>query len=166
MAETVYCVDTSSLIHIHREYPGDVFAGVWQGLAGLIQNGRLIAPNEVFKEVERGDDELLKWAKKNKRMFRSLDPSQIQHVQRIATDFPELVDWQRETPEADPFVIAPAAVQTELRKSELFAAKHVVVTQESPTRDNRIPAVCRHYGIECINVIELFRRESWKLSLR
>ncbi|MGA2222110.1 MAG: DUF4411 family protein [Verrucomicrobiia bacterium] len=162
MAEIIYCVDTSSMIHIHRDYPEDVFAGLWQSIAKLVQTDRLIAPREVFKEIERGDDQLLKWAKKHKHIFRNLDPTQVQMVKQIEADFPALVDWLRETPEADPFVIALAQVQAENRKGELFASKHIVVTQESPTKANRIPAVCRHYGIECINVLELFRREGWK----
>lgn len=162
MAEIIYCVDTSTLIHIHREYPEDVFPGLWQSVAKLVQGGRLIAPLEVLKEIEKGDDQLLKWAKKHRRMFRDLDPSQAQVVKHIAAEFPTLVDWQKETPEADPFVIALAQVQTEDRKDELFATKHIVVTQESPTKANRIPAVCKHYGVECINLLELFRWEGWR----
>ena len=40
-------------------------------------------------------------------------------------------------------------------------AETVVVTEESPTKPNRIPAVCRHYGIECVNNLGFFRRENW-----
>jgi uncharacterized protein DUF4411 len=60
MAEQAcYCSDTSALIELHATYGGDVFVSLWQNVAGLVKEGRLIAPREVLREIEKKDDDLL-----------------------------------------------------------------------------------------------------------
>lgn len=150
MPDSVYCIDTSALIHLKRLYPMDIFQSVWQELGRLARSGRLIAPHEVFKEIEFKDDELLQWAKRHRRMFRKLDAEQARKVREISETFPSLTDPNKEIPDADPFIIALAVI---------------VVTQESRGRSKgkiQIPDVCDHYGLECIAALELFRRENWK----
>ena len=65
-------------------------------------------------------------------------------------------------PNADPWVIALALAVRENKR--MFNQEYVciIITEESKRRHNGIPAVANHYGIECINLIELFRREGWK----
>ena len=106
MPDPVYCIDTSALIHLKRLYPMDVFESVWQELGRLARSGRLIAPYEVFKEVEFKDDELLGWAKRHSRMFRRLDAGQARKVREISQRFPSLTDPNKEIPDADPFIVA------------------------------------------------------------
>lgn len=60
--ENKYVIDSSSLIDLKRKYPVDVFPGVWEKIDDLIVSNRLIAPEEVFNEIENGDDELVPWA--------------------------------------------------------------------------------------------------------
>jgi len=59
----------------------------------------LIAPHEVFKEVEFKDDELLQWAKRHRHMFRKLDAEQAKKVREISETFPSLTDPNKEIPE-------------------------------------------------------------------
>ena len=56
------------------------------------------------------------------------------------------------TPVADPYVIAKAATMG------------MCVVTEEVRRPNaaRIPNVCDHFGIECINLQELMEREGWQ----
>lgn len=165
MPDSTYCIDTSALIHLKRLYPIDVFPGLWNQLGRLVRSGRLIAPFEVLKELEKKDDVLLRWARRHRRMFKKLDAAQIEKVKEIARAFPALFDPEKETPDADPFVVALAMVQNESKKDDLFPQQYIVVTQESAEAGRRrIPAACRHYGLECIAVLELFRRENWKFQ--
>ena len=42
---------------------------------------------------------------------------------------------------------------------------HVVVSAESEKSLNKIPAVCKHYSIEHLNLFEFFEDNGWKFSL-
>ena len=165
MAEPAcYCTDTSALIELHATYGSDVFVSLWQNVAELVKEGRLIAPREVLREIEKKDDDLLKWVKNHRKIFREEEIEQIQSAQEILSDFPNLIDPAKETPDADPFVIALAIIENTKRQDFLFKGQCIVVTQEKPSRRSRpkIPDVCQHYGIECISVAGLFRKEGWK----
>lgn len=170
-----YVIDTAPLIHLYRrKCPPDIFPSVWDEfhIGGFIMQGYLIAPREVFNELDQyednkregGKDKLWEWAKKNKKMFVNPDEDQNNYMplaREIAnTIIPgfglRLVDESKETPEADPFVIA--------------LAKHrgwTVINRErykSPDPKGRpnIPNVCAHYGVECVDLNEFFRRQRWE----
>lgn len=153
-----FCIDTCSLIDLRRvHYPPDVFPGVWDDIEGLIDQGLLIAPIEVLHELKGVDDEILRWARRFKKMFVPSDENQLREVADILKDFSGLVDPAKTTPEADPFLIA-------LAKSRGWA----VVTSEKPRADPnarpKIPDVCKSYGIKCISLVEFFRELGWKYS--
>jgi hypothetical protein len=165
MAEQAcYCSDTSALIELHATYGGDVFVSLWQNVAGLVKEGRLIAPREVLREIEKKDDDLLKWVKKHRKIFREQDIEQLQGAQEILSRFPDLTDPAKEIPDADPFVVALAIIENTKRQDTLFKSQCIVLTQEKPSRGVRpkIPDVCQHYGIECIALTGLFRKEEWR----
>ena len=156
MPDDIYCIDTSSIIELNR-YPRGLFPGVWRELGKLIEIGRLIAPREVRREIMIGTDELVSWAKRNRKMFRKFDQTQKKIVDSIMAKFSDRFDLEKETPEADPFVVA-LAIAT--RESGLFA-KCIVVTDEGK---NKLSFVCRHYGIESIKILQLFEREGWQFG--
>jgi Domain of unknown function (DUF4411) len=149
-----YCIDTSSLMHAsQRHYPMDTFPTFWAKMEGLVSASRIVAPDEVLREVEKKDDVLKSWCKKNGRLFHPLDQEVQTAASEILDAFPRLVDDRPEKGQADPFVVALA------RQRDL-----VVVTQESPTKSNvrcKIPEVCKHYKVKCIPLLELIRTEKW-----
>jgi hypothetical protein len=151
-----FCIDTCALIDLRRSYyPPDVFPGLWDDIEGLIDQGLLIAPNEVLEELKGVDDEILRWARRFKKMFVASDKFQLREVTDILVKFPRLIDPDKTKPEADPFLIA-------LAKSTGWA----VVTSEKPRADPnarpKIPDVCKSYGIKCISLVEFFRELGWK----
>src|SRR4030043_44256 len=79
--KTVYCIDTSSLINL-KPFRRDVFPTIWSKLESMIKNGELIAPLEVYGEIEIGKDKIYDWCKSNKEMFKDIDECQIQKLQR------------------------------------------------------------------------------------
>ncbi len=163
MSQDVYCADSSSLMEMPRRYPVRRFPGVWQKMGELVEADQLIAPREVLREIVRGDDELVAWAKRHKKkLFMPPDDCQTQVASEVLREFPSLIDPLSEAPQADPFVIALARCGNEAHTGSLFKTKHVVVSQESRSNPDKIPQVCARFGIECICLLELFERERWK----
>jgi hypothetical protein len=160
--EEIYCIDTSSLMELDRTYPMSRFQLVWQRVEDLIEVGRLIAPHEVLNELKQGDDALLRWAKTKSGMFKPLDSEQAKAVSYILSQCPALIDSMKDTPQADPFIIALAQVGTAKTGGPLFKVRHVVVTQEGRNNPNKIPQVCKRSGIESVNLLGLFERENWQ----
>lgn len=150
----VYCIDTSALIDLKKIYPRDIFPSLWDNIEKLITQGRIIAPREVLKELKQyGDknDELLKWARKHKKMFKAVDSAQLQRLQEILNNYPAFVDANKIGPHADPLVVSLA-----------LSANCSVITQESKTKPNRIPDICKKYNIKCLSLIEFFTERGWK----
>jgi len=159
-----YVIDACSLIDFNRRYPMDVFPNLWKKVEILINNGLLISPKEVLKEIERGDDVLKEWAKKQKKLFRELDKRQMEIVFDILKKYPSLAKPDKDGPQADPFVIALAiALEKEPQQTLIKTVKQrIIVTEEQLRGDKiRIPFVCQNFGIDYINIIEMFRTEGW-----
>jgi hypothetical protein len=106
----------------------------------------------VHNEVARGDDALVTWAKQHKRMFCEPDSEQQSLVRDILRRFPRLVDSTKQTPAADPFVIALAE-----------AGGHTVVCSEQGGKQGhvRIPDVCKARSVGCVNSLGMFRDLKW-----
>ncbi|MFN3384948.1 MAG: DUF4411 family protein [Archaeoglobaceae archaeon] len=105
-------------------------------------------------------DELKEWANRRREMFISPDGSQIDEVKKILKDFPSLAKPEKFDPNADPWLIALANVKK--RDITLSPTRYIIVTEESKTKQNRIPSIAGKYGIVCINLIELFKKKKWK----
>lgn len=150
-----YCIDTNALIDLWRRvYPQDVFPSLWKSLESIVLSGELVAPREVFKELEKQDDELLAWAKKYKKMFVDLDAQQMLQVQNILRDFPNFVDTSKTTPDADPFVIVLAG----------FKGWTVITSEKAnldPAGKPKIPNVCQNRNVKCIQLLSFFREKGW-----
>jgi hypothetical protein len=72
-----YSIDTSALIDLKYLYPEEVFPTLWQELEKKVTSGTVIAAKEVLNEITKRDDELSRWAKKHKEMFRDLSTEQV-----------------------------------------------------------------------------------------
>jgi hypothetical protein len=153
MANLVYSVDSSALIHAHRRiYRPKNFGFVWKGFDKLIEEGRFRSSIEVYNELEKKDDEVFAWAKERKQvMFVEIDEPLQAIVKDIMASHPKLVDTTKGRSGADPFVIALAKTTT---------PPMCVITEEYPGRE-RIPDVCDTQMIEHCGVADLVEREGW-----
>ena len=102
-------------------------------------------------------DRPTQWAKKNKRLFFAPSAEELQFVNEIfaVAHFQQLIEMQKilsGRPVADPFVIAKAKVE------------HGIVVTEESYKENaaKIPNVCEHFGIECINLEDFMQKENWQ----
>jgi alpha-D-ribose 1-methylphosphonate 5-triphosphate diphosphatase PhnM len=66
LSQTVYCIDTSALVDMRIVYPLRNFTSVWEKFGKLVEEGKLISPNEVSREIEKRDDDLRKWTRQHK----------------------------------------------------------------------------------------------------
>ncbi len=144
-----YSIDTSALLDGWvRWYPPDVFPSVWKRFDQLIEAGSAVASDEVLRELSRRDDEIHVWCKQRPKLFVPLD-DEIQYATlEVLNQFPRMVDQRPGKNFGDPFVVALAK-----------ARKLTVVTGEiGGTQDRpKIPFVCQHFGIPCINLVQLLR---------
>jgi len=113
----------------------------------------LQATEEVLQELERKDDRVCEWARRQTGFFVPLDGAIQPLVSAILTSFEKLVDTRVSRSGGDPFVIALAQLNG-----------CAVVTAEartgSPARPN-IPDVCEALGIRCTSLLGLIREEGW-----
>jgi hypothetical protein len=134
-----------------RYYPRDVFPTLWERIDVLIDNGQLLAIDEVLRELEKKVDDLHEWATQRKELFVTMDAEILRRGGEVINQFPSLVDPEKLRGTADPFVIALAAERN-----------LTVVTAEKPKPSKpKIPDVCQALKVPCISLIELFRRERW-----
>lgn len=156
----VYVIDSSALIDLKELYPQAVFPQIYANLAELIKAGRLISPEEVFKEIEKKDDEIFAWCKIYKGMMFVPNNNEILgYVSEIMGVFPALVNQDMINPNADPFVIALARV---INDGSVDSSTPIVVAHEKRTSPVKIPAVCTNYGIRDMTLLEMFSAEGWK----
>ena len=164
MSGHLYCIDTSSLIDL-KLYPRDLFGPLWVFLEEIIAAERLIAPNEVLRELEKGDDEIYKWALTQKKAFVDLTPELGTVLSEVLTDIPELAKTIaiRPGPYADPLVVALA-----LLRVRSGASKCTVVTQEriGGVGSVKIPNLCSRYGISPVVLLDMVRLEGLTFELK
>lgn len=150
-----YVIDTCSLTKMRHTYPLDVFPTAWQKLTELSEQGILISAEDVLEELSAFDDEVLRWAVGQSEFFYPLDLNVQRLARNILTSHPGLLDLRKNKSSGDPFIVATASYK-----------KCALVTEErfsNSTKRPKIPNVCKDIGVECIGIIEMFRREGLKL---
>lgn len=155
--QVVYSFDTSSLIMASAVlYPMENFPSLWAKIEELIRSDRLKMSELAFDEAMRGAV-LRDWCSEkdlNPFLLSKTDESMENEFQTIQSKYPELVNVERGTSLADPWVIA-LAMQFE---------QGIVVTEERPAGNlehPKIPDVCRDMGIEWLTIAGLVKRENW-----
>lgn len=155
--EVLYCFDTSAFINSWRRlYPPDVLPSLWSRLSDLVSVDRVKSPEQVLLEIARISDELHAWVKRRTQIFVPATPEIQAGVSKLVNTYPNFM--QERSPDgvwADPYVVALAQEQN-----------RVVVTWERAADRNarrlKIPNICEAIGIECINLLDLMRREGWR----
>jgi len=157
----IYSMDTSGWTSLKRGYPASNFPSLWRNVDYLAKNNRLVFPQEVYAELEKQDDELLKWAKLHKEAFLKLDDEQVAVGLQIVADHPTLVNPLKQTPDADPFVISLAIVQR--KRSALLGDECIVVSSEKKgsSQKYKIPDVCAHLVIRHFTILDVIAEEGW-----
>ncbi|TDY03001.1 DUF4411 family protein [Thiohalophilus thiocyanatoxydans] len=146
-----YLIDTCSLTKMRHTYPEDVFPDPWLKLTELADSGILISAEDVWEELNVFEDEISSWAQSRHNFFQPLTPDIQLRATEILSSHPGLLDLRKNKSSADPFVIATAV--------EFDCS---VVTEEKASNSYirpKIPNVCSDLSVECIDIVEMFRRE-------
>jgi hypothetical protein len=154
----VYVIDTSSFIVVGHYFP-DRFPSFWAHFDALADAGRLVSAREVWKELDNFNtrQHLAQWVAARKALFGTPTSEEMAFVARIfeVPRFQSLVKKKKileGSPAADPWVIAAAAVR-----------QGCVVTEEGENPNQiRIPAVCRHFAVQCCNLQGMMSQEGWQ----
>jgi hypothetical protein len=157
--ENVYLIDTCSLIDLKNGYPREKYPKLWESIENLIRQKRIIIIEEVAKEIKQRADELNKWIKNLNRFIRKPTRETISFHNEILDKHRRMLKDKPSHLNADPFLIAEALV---IKHGSLFPPQVIIVTEESPNKDDSIPKVCQEYQIACTNLLGLFKMEGWK----
>jgi len=152
-----YVFDSGPLIDLFRHYYPSRFPTLWERFHALVLEDELISVKEVYNEINSREDMLTSWAKKEKdKLFSRPTIEEFQFVREIfrVRHFQAMIrkkERLRGKPVADPFVIARAKVlDCQVVTTELF-------------KDNsaKIPNVCKHFSVQCINLEGFMEQEGW-----
>ncbi len=155
----VYVFDTNALSVIFNHYYVNSFPTFWESFHKHIIDRKIISVREVRKELEEKGwgDTVDNWIKSNSSFFESPSVDEMNFITKIYSVSHFLHNLENEKllkggAFADPFVISKA-----------HSIKGIVVTQEKYKKNGtKIPNICEHFKIECINLENFFIRESWK----
>lgn len=150
-----YSLDASALIEPWRDlYPRRIFKGFWERYEDLVASGDAVAIEEVYKEIEKKDDELLEWTKVRREMFVPLETDIQLALAEVLSLSEKMVGNQKGRNAADPWVIALAK-----------ARGLTVVTMERSNgklHKPKIPDVCQAFNVPCIDILGLVDKEGWQ----
>ena len=147
----LYCIDTSSIVALKRSYPRKALGPLWDLVETLADQGRLIAPNEVFRELSQVDDEMTAWAKARSAIFVPIDTPQATALKEIQVEFPGVSAAGKPGPHADPWCLALSLVRTRAG-DDLYLVNE---EKDTVTRSDKIPYVARHFKIRPARVLEV-----------
>lgn len=150
----IYIIDASSLITpMNLRYPPAVFKTLWDKMSDSLADGTIISSEVVLVELEKGSDDLVKWAKKYKNAFQPVTSEEAEEMAKILTKYPKLVDATLGAESADPYLIA---------KAKMGGDFFTLVSEESKTKPNKIPYVCKLEGVKCIDFITMLKELTWE----
>lgn len=152
----IYVFDSNALIDLFKHFYLNRFPSLWKRFDQSVAAGNLISVREVFNEIEGSGDRLSQWAKDHRNFFQPPSPEELTFVAEIfkVNHFQALISTQarlKGKTVADPFVIAKAKVHN-----------GCVITQEvKKPNAARIPNVCDHFGVACLNLEGFMEKEDW-----
>ena len=152
----IYVFDSSTLIDLFKHYYESRFPSLWANFAQAVDSKRIVSVSEVWQEISQRDDRLSAWGKEHREFFPQPNPDEYAVVAQIfaVPHFQAMVRKQElllGKPVADPFVIAKAKVTQAC----------VVAEEEDRPNSAKIPNVCRHFGVDCLNLEGYMERENW-----
>ena len=152
-----YVFDTNVFVTLFTNFYPSTFVSLWEKFDLLVGAGEVVSTREVMREIEGQDDDLLAWTKENAEIFAIPNAEEGQFVSSIFSvpHFQANIEQQKiwkGGKNADPFVIAKAAVD----------GRRVVTLERRKPNSAKIPNICEHFEIECLNFEEFMQMENWK----
>ena len=152
----IYVFDSGPFITAFNHYYPERFPSFWGKFSNYVENSRIVSVRAVKAELSGRGDALSDFVK-TKNIFTT--PSNLE-TEFVATIFREphftgLIGQKARLMErevADPYVIARAKM-----------VKATVVTEEKfKPNAAKIPNVCSHFKIPCVNLEGFMQQENWQ----
>jgi len=153
-----YVIDTCSLLEgsLGRNYEKEFFPIHWKNFDDKIDEELIVSTSLVYHEIKEQDDYIFKWADNKKYLFKPpLEEVQEELINLLGL-FPKWAKYnnRKKYTWADPELIAYAK-----------ANSLILVTQEQygePKKEEKykIPRICLDFEVECIDFLELIKREN------
>jgi hypothetical protein len=140
----VLVFDTSAYINGWRiHYRPATFPTVWERIAEAMADGHIIAPREVYNELQSKDDDVAAWAHARVQLF--VEPSEA--VQRKVGPIQESFKNPGVRDRADPFVIAEAEVRSFTVVT--YEGTNAITGARTRRWEEKMPGICEQLGIQC-----------------
>jgi len=163
-SNTIYVIDTSGLIILESTFKRDnpVFIAIWEEIEELIQLGSFKTLDFVEEEINDyngKEDFLKKWVHKWKKLLvvqtdEATFSSAIPIInEEYNTGFLDARKQAEGKEEADPYLIAYCKVHN-----------CKLITRESKTKPNKIPAVAQKHGVVCIDIYEFLNERGMRME--
>ena len=147
----MFVFDTSAFINGSRHhYFLDTMAGVWTLVEAAIDDGRVVVPREVYRELLAQDDEITTLVRRHEHVIA--EPTE--GVQRRAGVFQQMFPKPGLRDLADPFVMAEA----ETRGFAVVTYEGITFAGERAKKaDDKLPALCGQVGVRCCTLAQALR---------
>ena len=153
----MYVFDTSPLSSLFKHFYRSRFPTLWERFDVLVVDGSVTSTREVARELDRYAQADQQWMRANRSVFTTPTAREGEFVREIyrVRHFRQNIELrkiQKGGLNADPFVVAKAAVN-----------RATVVTLESVTPNAaKIPNICHHFDVQCMNLEEFMESEGWQ----
>lgn len=153
----IYVADSGFYITACQYYFPSQFPKFWNCIDELIGAGRFVSPREVLRELDKKGTSCAEWANNHKNIF--VPPTHEETVTLSDKLFSHNTFLQISDkvvragrPWADPWVVVKA--------------KHlggcVVTTERYKKHSARIPNMCEHLGVECVDLEGFLKQNGLK----
>ena len=156
---TRYSIDTSALIDgLERYYPAKHFPKLWELVDELVDDGRFLISEEVWREAQSKDATVKDWCNDPRK---SRDSCKVPTNDAIGAVAGEIMaqhpSWvtQGQKNGADPFVIAVG---------EVLSAQVISGERNGGPSKPKIPYVCKQRGLPYGRFIDINITEGWVLG--
>ncbi len=154
----IYLFDTV-VFRMFGNYFPDRFPSFWDNLEKSVNNMEIISVKEVMNEIDiQATKQFVKrWVSEHKKIFFSPTNEEISFIRELfnISHFRQIVGIKQRLqgfPVADPYLIASAKIKG-----------GCIVTEEKEKKNAaKIPNLCKHYSVDCIDLEEFMKRNNWK----
>jgi hypothetical protein len=155
----IYIFDTNSISNVLNHYYPTRFPSFWEKFVDEIRNKNIISVREVRHELEERFDKnkLILLTQYNSDFFQQPSLSELSFIGEIykILHFRQNLNQKKLLkggPFADPFIIA---------KGKIITDGIVVTEEESKPNAAKIPNICKHFDVDCINLEGFLTRKNW-----
>lgn len=152
---THHTLDTNIIINLNNWYSRDIFGALWDKIEEAAAQGEICLCQMIHDELQRGGDDLHKWAASQPGFVCPLSNEEALMAARISRAHPGWVQQQQNA--GDPFIIAHASIEgSDIVTNE--TRKGAGVTD----KNMKVPNVADEQDVASMNFLDFLRAKGWR----